>query len=147
MARKFISNPDYPVVDTEWGKLKGFVLDGIFTFQGIQYAKARRFHAPEPLEPWEGVKEATNYGCIAPTMGNPIPMGELRIPHRYWPENETCQYLNVWTKSIDKEAKKPVIVWFHGGGLFGGSGSEEVYNRTDLPEEGVSRSCSTYFKM
>ena len=126
MARKFISNNDYPVVQTEWGKLKGFELDGIITFQGIQYAKASRFHAPEPLEPWEGIKEATSYGCIAPTMGNPIPMGEIRIPHRYWPENETCQYLNIWTKSIDPSAKKPVVVWYHGGGYADGSSLEQV---------------------
>ena len=135
MARKFICNPDYPVVDTVWGKLRGFVLDGIFTFQGIQYAKARRFHMPEELEPWEGIKDATNYGCTAPTMGNPIPGGEILIPHRYWPENETCQFLNVWTKSLDKDAKKPVVVWFHGGGYNDGSSLEQVAYEGDALAE------------
>ena len=137
MARQFISNPDYPVVETQWGKVKGFLLDGTFTFQGIQYAKAQRFHMPEDLEPWEGVKEATNYGCIAPTMGNPIPSGEILIPHRYWPENETCQFLNVWTRSLDKDAKKPVVVWFHGGGYNDGSSLEQVaYEGDALAEYG-----------
>ena len=135
MARQFISNPDYPVVETKWGKLKGFVLDGVFTFHGIQYAKARRFHMPEELEPWEGVKEATSYGCTAPTMGNPIPSGEILIPHRYWPENENCQFLNVWTRSIDRAAKKPVVVWFHGGGYNDGSSLEQVAYEGDALAE------------
>ena len=126
MARKFICRPDYPVVDTEWGKLRGFLLDDVFTFYGVQYAKARRFHMPEALEPWEGIKDATSYGCIAPTMGNPIPSGEILIPHRYWPENENCQSLNIWTKSLDKDAKKPVVVWYHGGGYNDGSSLEQV---------------------
>ena len=126
MGRDFIYKPDYPVVDTVWGKVRGFVLDGIFTFQGIEYAKAKRFHMPEDLEPWEGIKDATNYGCISPTMGNPIPAGEIRIPHRYWPENENCLNLNIWTKSIDREAKKPVVVWYHGGGYANGSALEQV---------------------
>ena len=137
MARKFICLPDYPVVDTKWGKLRGFVLDGIFTFQGIQYAKAKRFQMPEELEPWEGIKDATNYGCTSPTMGNPIPAGEILIPHRYWPENETCQFLNVWTKSIDPSAKKPVVVWYHGGGYSDGSSLEQVaYEGDALAEYG-----------
>ena len=51
MARKFISTADYPVVETQWGKLRGFLLDGIFNFYGIQYAKAERFRMPEDLEP------------------------------------------------------------------------------------------------
>ena len=126
MARKFISTADYPVVETQWGKLRGFLLDGIFNFYGIQYAKAERFRMPEDLEPWEGVKNATNYGCICPTMGNPIPSVEIMIPHRFWPENENCQFLNVWTKSLDKDAKKPVVVWYHGGGYADGSSLEQV---------------------
>ena len=126
MARKFKSTPDYPVVETQWGKLRGFELDGIFNFYGIQYAKAKRFQMPEDLDPWEGVKNATNYGPICPTMGNPIPSVEIMIPHRFWPENENCQFLNIWTKSLDKDAKKPVIVWYHGGGYADGSSLEQV---------------------
>ena len=126
MSRNFICTADYPVVDTQYGKLKGFVLDGIFTFHGIEYARARRFHMPEPPASWEGVKEATSYGCVCPTMGNPIPSGEILIPHRYWPENENCLNLNIWTTSLDPAAKKPVVVWFHGGGYSDGSALEQV---------------------
>ncbi len=137
MARKFICTADYPVVETENGRLKGFYLDGIFNFYGIQYATAKRFHQPEPVEKWEGIKEATNYGCISPNMGNPIPGGEILIPHRYWPDSEDCLNLNVWTPSIDKNAKKAVLVWFHGGGYADGSALEQVaYEGDALAEYG-----------
>ncbi len=137
MARKFICEPDFPVVQTKAGKLRGFVLDGIFTFHGIQYATAKRWQAPVPVTPWEGVKDATNYGFTAPTDGQPAPKVELLIPHRFWPESENCQYLNIWSTSIDPEAKRPVLVWFHGGGYADGSSIEQVsYEGDALAEYG-----------
>ena len=123
--RKFISTSDYPAVDTVYGRLKGFFLDGLFIFRGIRYAKAKRFQPAEEPDSWEGLKDATNYGPTAPTYGDPIPSGELMVPHRYWPENEDCQYLNIWTKALDREAKMPVLVWFHGGGFSNGSSLEQ----------------------
>ncbi|MFQ9395032.1 MAG: carboxylesterase family protein [Lachnospiraceae bacterium] len=39
------------------------------------------------------------------------------VPQRFWSISEHCQNLNIWTPSIDPEAKKPVMVWFHGGGF------------------------------
>ena len=124
--KSFIARADYPVVDTVYGKLKGFFFDGLFQFRGIQYAKAKRFQPAEPVDSWEGVKDATNYGFTAPTYGDPVPRGELMVAHRYWPENETCQYLNIWTPVLDQEAKKPVLVWFHGGGFSDGSSLEQL---------------------
>ena len=59
------------------------------------------------------------------------------IPHRYWPMDENCQYLNIWTQSLDPEAKKPVMVWLHGGGFFAGSSIEQVaYEGDHLREYG-----------
>ena len=124
--KKFICTADYPVVETTKGKLRGFWFDGLFMFRGIRYAKALRFQKAEPVDPWEGIKDATNYGPTAPTYGDPIPSGELMVPHRYWPENEVCQYLNIWTNTLDQKAKKPVLVWFHGGGFSNGSSLEQV---------------------
>ena len=126
MTRSFFCSAAEPVVDTCEGKLHGFVWDGIYTFHGIRYAKANRFHMPEPVEPWEGVREATNYGYICPVNGDPAPSGEIYIPHRFWPANENCQFLNIWTKSLDRTAKKPVMVWLHGGGYASGSSIEQV---------------------
>jgi len=126
MARKFICTKDYPIAETSDGGLKGYELDGIITFHGIKYADAERFQMPKAIEKWTEVKDATSYGAISPTYGSPIPNGELLIPHRFWPSSEHCQYLNIWTQSLDNSAKKPVLVWFHGGGFADGSSIEQV---------------------
>lgn len=63
--------------------------------------------------------------------------GDFLIPHRYWAQNEDCQNLNVWTPSLDSEAKKPVLVWSHGGGYTNGSAIEGVaYEGRNLSEYG-----------
>ena len=48
------------------------------------------------------------------------------VPHRYWPLDENCQYLNIWTQHLDPNAKKPVLVWLHGGGFAAGSSIEHI---------------------
>ena len=125
MAHDFRCSSD-TVAKTADGALRGFFLDGLYVFQGIRYAEARRFCAPQPVKPWEGIRDATNYGYICPVANEPMPTGELLIPHRFWPSNEHCQYLNVWTPALDGAAGKPVIVWLHGGGYSSGSSIEQV---------------------
>lgn len=125
MKHFFGYHPDTAVVETKQGKVRGYVYDNISIFKGIPYAKAARFHAPEPVEPWEGVLDATNYGYVCPLMETPEPTGELLVPHRYWPTSENCQNLNVWTPACDEE-KRPVLVWLHGGGYSAGSAIEQV---------------------
>ena len=134
MARNFRCSSD-TVAKTADGLLRGFFLDGLYIFQGVKYADAGRFQAPRPAEPWEGIKEATNYGYICPVANEPMPTGELLIPHRFWPSNEHCQYLNLWTASLEKGAKKPVIVWLHGGGYSSGSSIEQVAYEGDALAE------------
>lgn len=142
MAREYVCNRDYPVVDTRYGKLRGFLLDGIFHFYGVQYAKAKRWQMPEEIDAWEGVKEATSFGAICPTNGNPVPSGEHLIPHRFWPASENCQNMNIWTPTLEKGAKKPVIVWYHGGGYADGSAIEHVaYDGDSLAEYGNAVVC------
>lgn len=75
---------------------------------------------------WEGVKDASSYGFVCPLMLKDTPNAELMVPHRYWPQDEHCQNLNIWTKTLDGGKKLPVIVWFHGGGYFAGSSIEQV---------------------
>ena len=125
MARRFHSSDDTVVKTTE-GRLRGFFLDDLYIFHGIKYADARRFQPPTAPEPWEGVKDATNYGYICPVSAEPMPTAEILIPHRFWPADENCQYLNIWTPSLDSGAKKPVMVWLHGGGFANGSSIEQV---------------------
>ena len=108
-------------VSTPKGQLRGFRKDNVYHFYGIEYARAERFMKPVEVESWDGVKEATNYSytCypfVPDSFGN-----SLKSPHRYWINGENCQNLNLWTKHLDSEAKKPVFVWFHGGGFNNGS--------------------------
>ena len=88
MVHYFACDPNTAVADTKQGKVRGYVYDGITIFKGIPYAKAKRFHAPEAIEPWEGVLETVNYGYVCPLLELPKPNGELNVPHRYWVMNE-----------------------------------------------------------
>ncbi len=126
LTRQVISDPDYPVVETKAGKLRGLVVEGSFIFRGIKYAKAERFHLPKPVEPWEGIKEAIIYGPVCPELNTPIAHDEYNVPHYHYCQDEDCQYINVWTQHLDKNAKRPVMVWIHGGGWATGS-SIELY--------------------
>ncbi len=131
----FVYNDKDTVAKTKEGMLRGFKAGGVYQFRGIKYADARRFEAPQRVKPWEGIKDATIYGYICP--GDNLPrqlyMSEIDMFHRYWAESEHCQYLNVWTASLDRKAKKPVMVWIHGGGYIDGSSIElEVFDGCSL---------------
>ena len=124
LNRQVICTYDDPVVETKQGKLRGVKIDSTYIFRGIKYADAVRFHMPTPVEPWEGIKEAYNYGYVCDELNTPIPHDQYTVPHFFYPQDEHCQYLNVWTQSLDRDAKKPVMVWLHGGGWFSGSSVE-----------------------
>ncbi|MBQ8094218.1 MAG: carboxylesterase/lipase family protein [Clostridia bacterium] len=113
------------LVETTLGAVKGYEHNGLAIFKGIPYATARRFHAPEPLEPWTTVRDASSYGYVCPLMTNERPTGEMYVPHRYWPMDEDCLNLNLWTPGLD-DKRRPVLVWLHGGGYFAGSAIEHI---------------------
>lgn len=92
---------------------------------------------PEPVEPWEGVRKAIVYGHVCPEVMTPIPHDQYTVPHYFYPQDEHCQYLNIWTQSLDKDAKRPVMVWLHGGGFATGSGIEHfAYDGENLSRQG-----------
>ena len=137
MAKKFICTSTEPVVDTKYGKLRGFQLGEIYHFYGIKYANAKRFKMPVEVEPWDGIRDALSYGYVAPLMEKEEPEGDLLMPHRCWPQDENCQYLNIWTPSIEKDAKKPVMIWIHGGVYSAGSSIRQIaYDGKNLSEFG-----------
>lgn len=133
-----LMNP--PVVEVEQGSLMGYMDGDTYAFLGIPYASTpERFGMPEEAEPWEGVRNAQAYGPVSPIPAQLTPgTDEMVWPHRYWLENEeACQNLNVWTQSIDSSAKKPVLVFFHGGGFKNGSSIEgAAYEGANLSEYG-----------
>ena len=125
MNQTFQCDSATALVKTTKGLVKGYRHNGVSIFKGIPYATARRFHAPQPVEPWDGVRDAASYGYVCPLLTNDRPGGELYVPHRYWPMDEDCLNLNVWTPGTD-DRMRPVLVWLHGGGYEAGSSIEQV---------------------
>jgi para-nitrobenzyl esterase len=133
-----LPNLSPPVVQVKGGKLRGFKDGKTFTFLGVPYAEAERFEMPQPVKAWDGIKSAQTWGPICPIpQATTVGSDDFVFPHRYWIENEHCQVLNIWTQSTASAAKKPVMVWMHGGGFTNGSSMESyAYDGKTLSEFG-----------
>lgn len=103
---------DPMVVKTCAGKVKGVEEEGTMAFKGIPYARIERFMPPQKVEPWDTVMVCDQYGPYAMQTGG--------FPGTVMSEENTCT-LNVWTK--DTKARKPVMLWVHGGGYATGHSS------------------------
>lgn len=137
LTQSVVTGCDKAVVETPYGKIRGAIIEGTYVFRGIKYADAKRFHAPAPVASWTGTKPALVYGYVAPELNTPIAHDASYVPHFLYPQNENCQYLNIWTQHLDHNAKKPVMVWLHGGGWFSGSSVELVaYDGENLSKFG-----------
>ncbi|HTV88929.1 MAG TPA: carboxylesterase family protein [Stellaceae bacterium] len=131
------------IVETNAGRLRGRNEDGIHAFRGIPYGAATggagRFRPPRPALPWTGVRDALAYHGRAPQLpGRPERRPELRTvlgPVDTTPETEDCLTLNVWTPAIDA-ARRPVMVWLHGGAFAYGSGNRVVTDGGNLARRG-----------
>ena len=133
IIREFVCSETEPVVQTTAGKIRGYKANEVYAFLGIRYAVAERFLPPEPVPHWDGVLDTQDYGFVCPTKPETTTVGNLAFPKRYWLANENCQYLNVWTKYLDTDAKRPVVVWLHGGGFAHGSCLElECYDGENM---------------
>lgn len=117
------------IVATSAGKVEGLAKGGVLQFRGIPYATAERFGSPEPVEPWEGVRDATAFAPMAPQNRSPL---ESLLGAQDRPSGEeNCLALNVFTPATDDGAR-PVMVWIHGGAFVAGSGDVPWYNGTNL---------------
>jgi para-nitrobenzyl esterase len=112
-----------PVVETASGRVRGAIIEGVAAFKCIPYGAptsgANRFMPPRKPAPWAGVRDALEYAGHAPQQGlRPATRPELADfsgPPDISPETEDCLTLNVWTPGAQRSAKRPVMVWFHGG--------------------------------
>ena len=127
------------IVQTESGKVKGYIHDGIYTYKGIPYAQAARFMAPAKPTPWQGIRSSMTYGPVCPTDPTTTTNDEFEFPfnHNWGYTNENCLSLNVWTQQINATKKRPVMVWLHGGGFTAGSSIElPSYDGESLTKKG-----------
>ncbi len=128
------------VTSTVYGKVKGYIHDGILTFKGIPYADADRFTAPQKPKPWGDIRSSMSYGPVCPTdpTTRVNDVFEFAFNHDLGYSNEHCQTLNVWTKKLNDGRKRPVMVWFHGGGFTAGSSIElPSYDGENLAKKDV----------
>jgi para-nitrobenzyl esterase len=92
----------------------------------------RRWLAPQPLETWSGVLDATDFGpaCTQP----PRRVGSI-YDHPIYPTDEDCLYLNIWAPEDARDL--PVFVWIHGGSFIWGASSEPFYDGAALARRGT----------
>ncbi len=121
------------VVETACGKLEGARKGGVAVFKGIPFAIARRWHAPKAVAPWSGMRSARAAGAVAPQ--NPTALEGLIASGGKTVQSVDCLFLNVWTPACDG-AKRPVMVWIHGGAFVTGAGSLGLYHGAKLAQLG-----------
>ena len=123
---------DIAVAETAHGKVRGYILNGVYTYLGIPYGAdtsgKNRFMAPQKPEPWTDVKPTIWWGNTAPQiMDNRYANVHYSFADHwnYDDVSEDCLRLNVWTPGIKDGKKRPVMVWLHGGGFTNGNGIEQ----------------------
>lgn len=134
-----LSAADLPPVKVTGGLISGASVEqdgqSIQVFQGIPFAAPPvgdlRWRPPQPVMAWEGVRKCVEYAPACPQPADAI------YSFAYRQQSEDCLYLNVWAPTLDASAKRPVMVWIHGGGnLIGGAGNP-IYDGRHFARAGV----------
>jgi para-nitrobenzyl esterase len=121
------STPHSAVAATQYGKVRGYVEDGVLTFKGVPYGadtgRENRWLPAKPPASWDGEYPALTYGPNCPQRLHDWSSEQTFL--QQWTDgwqSEDMLKLNVWTSSLT--GKRPVMVYFHGGGYFFGSAYE-----------------------
>ena len=130
-----------PIVNTTAGKVSGVENNGIQVFKGIPFAAPPvgdlRWKAPQPVTPWDGVKNCVAFGA-SPVQAPPVPFmcwsEEYLIPKE--PIGEDCLYLNVWAPK-KSTTKKAVLVYIYGGGFRTGGAGCAIYDGTAMAKKDI----------
>lgn len=144
VSTPLVTGKDIAVLDTESGKVRGYIHNGIYTYKGIPYAEADRFMPPSKPKAWEGVRSSLTYGPVCPLVDPTTSVNdetEFVFNHNWGYPNEDCLRLNVWSPAVKASSsgntKRPVMVWLHGGGHTAGSSQElPSYDGENLSRSG-----------
>jgi para-nitrobenzyl esterase len=137
-------------VETATGRLRGREADGVHAFKGVPYAEPltglARWLPPRPRTPWTGTREAMDYGPACQQFGAARSRWSPPTPRQRYlaalgglqrlEQGDDCLLLNVWSPSLDRNARLPVMVWIHGGG-FSGGGANGMYDGSVFARQGV----------
>ena len=124
-------------VTTELGLIRGIKEADVDSFKGIPYAAPPvgeyRWRPPQGVKPWDGELDATEYGANCAQSGWGGKPGTIAEG-----SSEDCLFLNIWRPSdLGPEDRLPVMVWIHGGGFVGGSGSSPGIAGNRFAKEGI----------
>jgi carboxylesterase 2/para-nitrobenzyl esterase len=127
-----------PVVETRFGKIRGRLDDGTAVFKGVPFAvppfAAAHLLPPQPVEPWEGVRDALQFGPKSPQEAYPPGIDEA-LAELVEP-GEDCLTLNIWTPEL--AGAQPVMVWIPGGMFeFHATGGTAYYEGSRFARDGV----------
>lgn len=132
-------------VTTQQGVIEGIADEAntIKMYLGVPFAAAPvgdlRWVAPQPAPAWEGVRDAKAFGCDP--MQKAV-FGDMAFRGSH--NDEDCLYLNIWTPAHYTDEGLPVLIYFNGGGLVAGSGSEPRYDGAALARKGVITITANY---
>lgn len=119
------------------GTVRGARIDDLVTWRGIPYAAppvgSLRLRAPQPVEPWTGVRDATRFGNAAPQRPRSAATGRRGVRVR---PDEDCLTLNVLAPAGPAQAPRPVMVFIHGGAFTLGTSALSIYGGESLVRRG-----------
>ena len=138
MARTDTATPGFQIAA---GTVHGVAADGIERFLGVPYAMPpvgeRRFMVPQPVAPWQGVRDCTLAGSNAPQRIGDVPGLDARaLVGNGWTPGDDYLTLNLW-RPAGNTAGLPVMVFIHGGGFVIGSKDAPVQDGACFARDGV----------